>query len=287
VRISNSIAIVTVGAILISAIGVGAGSAADLPARTYTKAPVMPVSSWTGFYVGLNAGYGFSADPSVGFAPADIGAASELPSISSAPVSYGLNGLVGGIQAGYNWQLNQRWLIGLETDFSGGKINGSGQSSFESVGDGTFNALANTEVDWFGTVRGRAGYLITPDLLLFGTGGFAYGEVKNNASLVNTTIDGAFLNLSTGFLCGPIGSQCFVGGNSKVQTGYVVGAGFEYAFTRSVSFKVEYSNVNLGSSNTASVVAVDPNKHAVPTAVTATFSDTVFNIVRLGFNYKY
>jgi outer membrane immunogenic protein len=259
--------------------------AADMP----VKAPVVaPAYSWTGFYIGLNAGYGFQSDPSVSFSPNDDGAGGELSDLFKAPpISYGLNGFEGGIQVGYNWQLNPSWLIGVEADFNGGKIKGSGQSSFLSVGDGGFNAVASTEVDWFGTVRGRVGYLVTPGLLLFGTGGFAYGEVKNSSSLVNTTFNGAFLNDVTGFLCGPIGSQCFVGSSSKVQTGYAVGGGFEYAFTGAMSFKAEYLNVNLGSGNPVPVVAISSNGHPIASAVTAAFSDTTFNLVRLGFNYRY
>jgi outer membrane immunogenic protein len=271
------------GAAALSTVCSSGAFAADMS----LKAAPAPLYNWTGFYVGLNAGYGFNADPTVSFSPADTGAAGEIGNISGAPISYGLKGFVGGLQAGYNWQLNQNWLVGLEGDFSGGKIKGAGQSSFLSAGDGTFNAFASTEVNWFGTVRGRVGYLITPNWLLFGTGGFAYGEVKNNLSLANATFNGAFLNDATGFLCGPIGSQCFVGGNSRVQPGYVVGGGFEYAFTGSLSLKAEYSYVNLGSSHAANVVALDSNGHPTPTAVTAAFSDTAFNIVRLGFNYKY
>lgn len=266
---------------------IGSVHAADMPAKAPVyKAPVAMPYSWTGFYVGLNGGYGWKSDPTLSLS--DTGTTGEFSNISGAPVTYGLGGLVGGVQAGYNWQVNQNWLLGLETDFSGGKISGSGQSSFLSAGDGTFNVNAHSEVDWFGTVRGRVGYLISPDLLWFGTGGLAYGSVKTRAALVNATMNGAFLNAgSLGFLCGPIGSECLVGDSSKVQTGYVVGAGFEYAFARSMSLKVEYSYVNLGSGQTFSVVALNSNGHPSPAFVSATPSDIAFNIVRLGFNYKF
>jgi outer membrane immunogenic protein len=261
----------------------GVTFAAGMP----SKAPMAaPAYSWTGFYVGLNGGYGWKSDPTASFA--DTGTTDEFPNISRAPVSYGLKGFTGGVQAGYNWQVNKNWLFGLETDFNSGKISGSGQSSFLSVGDGVFNTTARSEVDWFGTLRGRVGYLTSPDLLLFGTGGFAYGHVKTHLALVNATMDAAFVNGGAiGFLCGPVGSECFIGDSSKVQTGYVIGAGFEYAFARSVSLKVEYSHVKLNSAQTLSVVALSSNGHAIPGSVTATVSDIAFNIVRLGFNYKF
>ncbi len=127
-------------------------SAADLP-RAYTKAPAYapPVGyNWTGFYIGANAGYGWSSD---GFAG-------------------DTNGFVGGGQIGYNWQaVGSPFVFGLEADFQGADL----ENSADAGGGVTLNARTNA----FGTVRGRIGYA-WDRFMLYGTGGFAY--VRNEVS---------------------------------------------------------------------------------------------------------
>jgi len=91
---------------------------------------------------------------------------------------------IGGFEAGYNWQAGSNWLLGLETDFSLSDLSGQmgGSSNF---GPGfTQSITAKQSTDWYGTVRASAGFLATPNLLLFGTGGFAYGRVANSASFL-------------------------------------------------------------------------------------------------------
>jgi outer membrane immunogenic protein len=83
------------------------------------------------------------------------------------------SGPVGGFETGYNWQWSN-WLLGVETDFSfagmSGTASGTSRPVFSSF---TQTATATQETDWYGTIRGRVGWLPTPNLLLFGTGGFA------------------------------------------------------------------------------------------------------------------
>ena len=103
------------------------------------KAPVYkappPVASWTGFYVGANLGYGWE-DPTVNFNGDNIvGAFLVNPALlfpgatSLGPVSFKSKGVLGGLQAGYNWQVSPIWLVGFETDFNWTGINGSGSST--------------------------------------------------------------------------------------------------------------------------------------------------------------
>ena len=157
--------------------------AADMP----VKAPPAPASSWTGFYVGGEAGYGWE-DQAVNQVPNDpaaamlfsgaIGFAAEQP----IPGSYKVDrtGAVGGFEAGYNWQSGSNWVWGLETDFNFSGINGqaSGTSVIQGPPAATFlqTTTSQQNTDWYGTVRGRFGYIATPTLLLFGTGGLAYGR---------------------------------------------------------------------------------------------------------------
>jgi outer membrane immunogenic protein len=206
-------------AILAASIGATSALAADLPARTYTNAPVLvdPGYNWSGFYVGANIGYswGRSSDTS------NLTNGDGTLLFTSAGSS-NLDGIVGGGQAGYNWQ-TQNWVWGLEADIQGTGERGSrdltcpvGVCTPSTVLPG-FHALVilvpgaavplslDQKIDWFGTVRGRAGVLVSPKVLLYATGGLAYGEVKSSE-----TLGTAFSTTDT-------------------RVGYTVGAGVEGA----------------------------------------------------------
>ena len=157
---------------------------------------------WTGFYVGLNIGGGWSANSNnnsylpyadttyrIGSTP--LGSAS--PNLFFLPgggqTNSNTGGVVGGGQVGYNYQFNQ-FVIGAEADFQGTSITGGNQGNYAGLytspypgsTTGLLSPLVtgnggNLGLPWFGTVRGRAGYLVTPTLLLYGTAGFAYGGV--------------------------------------------------------------------------------------------------------------
>jgi len=120
-----------------------AASAADMPARTYTKAPPMVAAyNWTGLYIGLNGGYGW------------------VDSGGSNP-----GGFVGGGQIGYNWQaMGSPLVLGLEADLQGADID-------ESATAGGVTATQRAKA--FGTVRGRIGYAFDR-AMIYATGGWAY-----------------------------------------------------------------------------------------------------------------
>ncbi len=126
--------------------------AADLPARTYTKAPAYVAAyNWTGGYIGLNAGAGFS------------------DSISGGTTT----GFIGGAQIGYNWQgMGSPWVVGLEADFQG-----STQRASSIVG----TTSVTSRLPWFGTVRGRLGYAFDR-AMIYATGGLAFQNVRISAT---------------------------------------------------------------------------------------------------------
>src|SRR5665647_115605 len=143
-------------------LGVGAAAAADLPSRNYTKAvPYAPAFSWTGFYVGVNAGYGWAST-----------------SVSGLSGSSNLDGFVGGGQIGYNWQGASPLVFGIEADFQG-----TGQSQTDTVGI----VSIKQEMPWFGTVRGRIGYAFDR-AMIYATGGLAYMDYKLSASSLGVTV---------------------------------------------------------------------------------------------------
>jgi outer membrane immunogenic protein len=252
---------------------------ADLP-RTYTKAPAAPTANWTGWYAGVNFGYGFN-DPTVTIIPAD--AVSTAIGAKPIPASYNVDGVLGGAQIGYNWQLSPNWLVGLEADFQGSNIKGSG-SATEPVN--TFATLGQQKLEWFGTVRARVGILATEKLLAYATGGFAYGSVNDNALITSTAGFGAAIN-NNSFNCPGGGAVCFAGSRTKVQTGYTAGAGLEYAAWQNVSVKMEYLYVNLGSGDVTTTALAVLAPGDVPGKFNAHFSDLDFHVVRVGANWRF
>lgn len=163
--------------------------AADLPSRKETViAPPAP-PAWTGFYAGLNAGGILGASNSVTTSTYPIyqnpdfrqtAYVAARSGSTNVDVAYG--GFIGGGQIGYMWNPIDRIMSGVELDFSG--IAGSGNNSTINVAQFVnytpesywiSNTNLNKNLQYLGTVRGRLGYLITPDLLAYGSGGFAYG----------------------------------------------------------------------------------------------------------------
>lgn len=265
-------------------------SAADIAPRLYTKAPaIAPANSWTGWYAGVNVGYGFN-DPTATFTPNDIVARSVLlfvPGNVLPPLSYDVKGVLGGAQVGYNWQVSPSWVLGLETDLQGSDIQGVSQAQFTVAGN-PFQVNARQHVELFGTLRARAGWLANDQWLLFATGGLAYGLVKNTTGFGALSLGGVG-GTTGGFSldCTNLNEDCMVGRTTRLQAGYSVGAGTEFAVTRNVTFKVEYLYVNLGSSNTntAALYLLDPGN--APASFNAHFSDLHFNVVRAGVNYRF
>ncbi|PPD46457.1 MAG: outer-membrane immunogenic protein precursor [Methylocystis sp.] len=268
----------------IAALATGSAFAADLPSH---KAPYIappPPPMWTGFYAGLNAGYSFGMNNSVTttVGAAQDGLAALLPGLlipgSSALANAGVanitrNGFIGGAQVGYNYQWGSSYVIGIEADLQGAGIRGSGgnggfaQDGF-ALGGGAlsvtrtsagFNDI-NAGIDWMGTVRGRVGYLFTPTMLLYGTGGLAYGGTYANTTnslnhIVNVGILPPLANITATFP-----TVAGVGRQSDTLLGWTAGAGFEWMLSPGWSLKAEALYYDLGtvSFGSTGVAAVSP-----------------------------
>ena len=144
--------------------GVSGAMASDLPHR---PVPVVqpPAFTWTGFYIGVNAGLGWSNSGTINISDPIVG----NTSINTA----GTTGFVGGGQIGYNWQ-HQRWVFGLETDIQYSDLkSGVAWAAYEWFGYSSSNS------QYFGTVRGRVGYAFDRTLF-YVTGGLAYGGLNSN-----------------------------------------------------------------------------------------------------------
>lgn len=161
---------------------VSSAFAADLP----VKAPAAPMAvpyTWTGFYIGGNVGRSWGNLQGVAFSTDDPPGTLGPSAGPAAPTSFSASGTVDGFLLGYNWQLAQRWLIGFETDYEFASVKGQGTSSnLSSLGAIPFTSVTDETLRWFGTVRGRLGFLPIDHLLIYGTGGFAYGRIDQSAS---------------------------------------------------------------------------------------------------------
>jgi outer membrane immunogenic protein len=254
--------------------------AADMAVKALPPAPA-PIYSWTGWYVGANVGdgWGHHRDASFSFKG---NVDPILADIIPPPQSFRTSGVVGGLQLGYNWQLQSNWLLGFETDFDWSGMRGSSTVVHDFRGSPflPFASTVDEHVKWFGTVRGRVGWLPWSNLLIYGTGGFADGRVDHTASL-----SGSFSRRGSNadFRCPNVTTPCFAGSSGNVLTGWTAGGGVEYALWQQWSLKLEYLYVSLASKGlTETAGSVN-----MPASFNTNFSRTNFNVVRVGLNYQF
>lgn len=238
--------------------------AADLRMPVKAPPPVLaPVATWTGFYIGVNGGYSW------GRAHTDSLAVSVPPVVVAVPGSGGtdLTGGVLGGQIGYNYQVAS-WVWGIEGDGQWANERSTTTVVCGVLCTGTtaagFAASFTQKIDAFGTVRARVGWLVTPDVLFYGTGGLAIADFKSTFTAL-----AAVPPLVTGF-----GTS-----TSTTRVGWTVGGGVEGMFAPHWSAKLEYLFADYGRIN-QTLVAVGP----VAVTGSTRLSD---NIIRAGVNYHF
>ena len=226
----------------------GPALAADLSARPVPfYAPQPP--SWTGFYIGANAGGG------IGNATSDFSALGS----TFASVDNSLTGGVAGAQAGYNWQSGPI-LYGVETDIQWSNAKGTlSAPCVPGLCGMALTANYSQEVSWFGTVRGRIGYA-SNGWLLYGTAGFAYGQVETSA------------NASAGPASATFSAKDFV-------DGWTAGGGIEVQIAPRWSVKGEYLFADLGRTNHSFAIT------GLPTLTDS--AHVTLNIIRAGVNFRF
>lgn len=258
-------------AILASVAFSGSAFGADM----VVKAPPLsaaPGFNWSGFYAGGNIGYGWGT--------AESNITLTVPTFPVGPVpatipdSVDPQGLIGGVQIGSNWQFSAPWVVGLEADWQGSGQKAAGslppQPSTSLLGVGTIQTNYNANIEWFGTVRGRIGYALDR-VLIYATGGLAYGEVK---IVGNATDSGTVLRF-------PYSETASFSG-STVNAGWTLGGGIEGVLVGNWTWKAEYLYLDLGSLDT-SATATGING-AEPVSTHTHFTD---NVVRAGLNYHF
>lgn len=236
----------------ISLLALGAATnAADMP-MPYKAPPPAPVSGgWTGFYLGLNAGGG------IGLTRSEFSALG----VNFATVRNSLPGPLGGLQAGYNWQMGAM-VIGLEADYQLSNLSGGISAP---CAPGICNAAALTatygqKVPWFGTVRGRLGYT-QGSWLFYVTGGYTYARLDTNAFAAAGGVSAAF-------------SQ------HENRNGWNIGTGIEVMLTPNWTARIEYLYLDLGTRSTSISFP------ALPLTVVDN-ARLDMHVARLGVNYKF
>ena len=314
-------------AALLAALPITATFAADLPSKKEPIVAPVVVPAWTGFYAGLNAGYGFGTNSNTatnllsisGWNEFSFGDPNQRPFVNNVPVVGGSlgstqnsmtqSGFIGGAQFGYNYQWSNNFVVGFEADIQGTTIRGGsnatgafGGSSSASVNNGGnigtwtggLSGLNSTSVtagiSYLGTARGRVGYVITPTLLVYGTGGLAYGGAW--ANVTNSNISNTVISYKT---TGSFGlpysdapaTQGFIGRGSanNLLVGYSAGGGLEWMFMPNWSLKGEALYYNLGNMNVRTT-SVAPSSMGPSTYATNGFASTAVISSNTSVNYQ-
>ena len=217
--------------------------AADLP--MYAKAPAVaaPAYDWSGFYVGVFGGYGYGNH--------NLNNALGPAGFANFTANYSSQGGLGGIESGYNVQTGNI-VLGVEGDFAWFDIKGN-----DNFALGSNDA---TDLRWGGTVRARGGIAVDR-LLLFFTGGWAYGDLRH------TNTDPA------------LGVDQF----DNHRSGLTAGAGIAYAITNNLIGKFEYRYYDFGTYSRGAVGSTGVTANGqLPYNVANTYS-----VVTLGLDYKF
>jgi outer membrane immunogenic protein len=225
------------------ALGTASASAADLAARPYVKAPapIAAVYNWTGFYVGGHVGWGeakqdwFLIQNAVGF-------------------GFSKDGVIAGGYAGYNWQLGSNFVLGAEFEGSWSDLQqGNVPCTIAQA------AICRNDVNWLGSVRGRAGVAFN-QVLFYAAGGWAFADA---------THDRQFL---------PLGGGPFTSGVSDTRDGWVAAVGVEWAFAGNWIGRVQYDHYDFGTKT-----------YLMPALsnVSDTRVSLTVDTVRVGLGYKF
>jgi outer membrane immunogenic protein len=208
------------------------------------------------------------------------GVAIAPPAGSATASNFNLNGVVAGGQVGYNWQTGN-WVWGFETDLQWSRERGStaflcaatviggpclpGLTFLPAGALGTGVAM-DQSIQWFGTLRARAGMLFSPSVYAYVTGGLAYGSVKTDLAIASFTPNGTLVGAAAS--------------SSTTHAGWTVGAGIEALFSNNWSGKLEYLYMDLGTFDNT-IALTTP---AIAASIRSRITDNIF---RAGINYHF
>jgi len=240
------------GALGLIALGAASASAADVPARTYAKAPAMiaTISDWSGFYLGINAGGGSSHKC---WTNTNSLVAATVPNASEG-CHYATGGLAGG-QIGYRLQ-SAAWILGLEAQGDWSNLKGSNTSTFVP------GATNQTRVNALGLFTGQVGYAWN-NVLWYLKGGAA---VANDKYTGIATATGVAFDQASG-----------------TRWGGVIGTGIELSFAQNWSVGADYSHLFMADRSLTLTTTTAPA--GVPSRIDTIRQDVDIGTVRVNYRW--
>jgi opacity protein-like surface antigen len=225
--------------------------AADMP----LKAPPAAYYNWTGFYAGGEIGGGWATSTTTDLTSGPFPAGFVLPPV-------GLNGFLGGLYGGYNFQINH-FVLGVDGDYTWSHLFGKGTAVSPTTGD-----IANYDLNvwWIATATGRIGYTNNNWLLFAKAGGAWTGW---NGSGVDAIPAGTLQSLTSA---------------SETRHGWTVGGGVAYGLTPHISVKLEYDYIGLSTVN-FNLTAISATTGGVTLAPNSATSS--LNVVKTGVDYRF
>ena len=257
------------GILLIPLAFAGSAGAADLGPYKAPPAPAATAFTWTGFYIGADIGGGATHTHATTVPDPAIPGSFDLQ-------SFALNGsgFLGGLHAGYNWQVAPSWLLGVEDDIDWTSIRASslGPLTIGGIPNGGIAGATSADslisnLNWLATIRGRVGYTAS-NWLFYATGGAAIGGLNQSAT---QSFSAAGLSAMWPF------------STSTTREGWVAGGGFEYAVTNNWILRAEYLFYSLRGANGFGFPIGAPT----PLLFADTFGRTEIQTVRTGISYKF
>jgi outer membrane autotransporter protein len=240
IRYASAVALV-----LLWIVPAGAADLSGTPPTRYLPPPI-----WTGFHVGAQVGFAFSGeDVASGF--------------FGTPVTFSTNpsGVIGGLEAGYDYQFSPNWLVGAAAELSWSLASGNFNFITTTPAGAVASGIFNSNQNWYDTFTGRVGYAID-DWVLYAKGGAVWMNADYNLAV-----------------SGP-----FAGGSiNNTRSGYAVGLGAEWMFGRGWSTKIEYDYLGFGNNSYAlggvgttvnshvQLIKVGVNYHLLPGAFSGWF----------------
>lgn len=245
---------------------VAAGTAFALSALAFASASQAQSNRWDGFYAGINAGVSTANDglrvSTRESAPGGLATGQNLGffPLKTAPNS----GFIGGVQAGYGRIFLDGVYVGAETDFQWLNATTATASS-PVIGGQQLSAWVQRSQTWLGTTRAKLGFTPMSYLLLYGTGGLAYGDTRLSVSMGSTNVSPPLASAQT---------------STQTRLGFTVGAGFEASVWGPLSIKGEWLYYDLGSSSVS-------NSYIFGASSATTTVLENGHVFRAGLNYRF
>jgi outer membrane immunogenic protein len=249
------------GTIIFAGLTLAPAMAADIPLKARPPATA-PSYNWTGWYVGGHAGGGLSSNDFI-----NINGNPAFP--AGTQHSTDQKGWLAGVQGGFNYQFNQRWVAGIEAEYSWARLIGN-NARFSDVPGLTTSRLATTrsEADALGSISGRIGYALN-NWLLYAKGGFAWLHKSETTNTTDPTAGNLLRTTASG---------------GETRKGWLVGAGSEWGFSKNLSLKIEYDYMDFGTAT----------ETRYPTYLVGTGSNPLLrnntvhtHLVTVGINYRF